>query len=110
VIFMLSPPRVRPRCVPALQCLSNTHTPKRLDNPSHISRFPDGLESEESEDEDNDESRSTGFEEWHGLRDTTPDGAFPDGELHPILPSNPLPLPVQSSSGTAKTTLQRYYG
>lgn len=87
----------------------NTHIPKQLDNPSQVPRFSDGLESEESEDEDNDESRSTGFEEWHGFRDTTIDGAFPDGELHPILPSNSLPLPVQSSPGTAKTTLQRLW-
>ena len=91
----------------------NTHTLKQLDNPSHDSRFSsesDVLQSEQSEDEDNDESRSTGFEEWHGLRDTTFDGASPDGELHPILPSNSLPLPVQSSPGTAKTTLQRHRG
>jgi hypothetical protein len=112
---MLSPPRVRPRCVPGLQTVytvfQNTHTPKQLDNPSHDPRFSGGLESEQSEDnEDNDMSRSTGFEEWHGFRDTTFDGAFPDGELHPILPSNSLPLPVQSSPGKAKTTLQRYYG
>jgi hypothetical protein len=84
---------------------------KQLDNPSHDSRFSsesDVVKIEHSEDEGNDESRSIGFEEWYGFQDTTFDGTSPDEVLRPILPSNSLPLPVQSSPGTAKTTLQRH--
>jgi hypothetical protein len=86
---------------------------KQLDIPSHDSRFSsesDAVKSEQSEDEGNDESRSTGFEEWYGFQDTTFDGASPDEVLHPILPSSSFPLSVQSSPGTTKTALQRHRG
>ena len=87
---------------------------KQLDIPSHDSRFSDSesdvVESEQSEDEDNDGSRSTGFEEWHGFQDTTFDRTSPDEVLRPILPSSFFPLPVKSSPGTTKTALQRHCG
>ena len=101
--------KVCPRSTVSFKILIPHHARlQQLNDPhdSHFSSESDVLESEESEDEDNDESLSTGFEEWHGFQDTAFDETSPNVVLRPILRSNSSPLPVQSSPGMAKITLQ----
>jgi hypothetical protein len=110
VTLMLSLPRARSRYVLRPQCPLITDTTARLlqrrNDSSHSLRLSSGsgiVESEQSNDED-DEGTSTGLEEWHGFQDIISDGVSTDEGLHPPLPPDSLPMPVQSTRGTPGTS------